>query len=332
VAAMVVEPLSTEVWKDLVSRQGWGQLSPFQHPEWVNHQIRSIPGAMGASLLFRFPGGVRAAMPLVALNTRLGYKRYWSSCHDEYGGLISDGELQDGELGRIYEYLYSHNRPIRVTPAPEVGITTVPTGWGSTKQSTHLLKLPGSHIEWFDKVIQKSCRTDIRKAEKSALSMDSGASAESINAYYGLHVMSASRWHDKRASEIGKFQALLSCPLSSLHIVRKNGEPAAGLITLHWRGYTVYYLGASNRNLAGYRPTDFGISEVVRLAIQEDGGVLNFGSSLGLDSLERFKEKFGAVKVYYETYYANTRRESFRQALTYYKRRLTSGLFEGDQG
>jgi Acetyltransferase (GNAT) domain len=145
--------------------------------------------------------------------------------------------------------------------------------------------------------------------------------ASSVALYYALYEMNTERWGtaEKTRHHKDSFERLAACPLTRRLIAYKDGEAAAGFISLEVGGYILYYLGASNRSFTQCRPTSFGLSELIRRTIDRGVTTLNFGSSLGIDSLERFKENFGATPARYCTHFVQDSWTWLSRAIRYYR-------------
>ena len=321
---MNVEPLRREVWADLAGRVPDRFLSPFQLPPWMDFQLRTLPRAEDCSLSFRFSDGAVAAVPIVKTRHRLGHASYASLAEDQYGGPLSDRALTDDELKSVYGYLARHVTPIRVTLTPtlsEAGEPPVDERWKMDPATCHLLALPQTYEEWFTKTASESCRRAIRRATRSKLTVSRTKATADLEAYYHLYQSSAARW-GKKAAELHPrtyFGSLLACPLSCLYVVYKDSAPAAGMITLESSNCTIYYLGATDLSFSLLRPADFGLSEVIRDSIANRRAILNLGASLGMPALEQFKEKFGAVKRPYATYFTQDFWSSSYRSYAYYR-------------
>jgi hypothetical protein len=320
---MIIEPLQRADWLTMIGGTGADAVTPFQHPAWLDYQAGTIAGT-DASLAFRFPGGEVAAVPLLRVRRHFGRAQHWS----EYGGVLTQSPLPPAHLESIYAYLARERRPVRLTvpPSARSAAWTPAAPWQSDHHTTHLLELPESYDEWFNHRVHKTCRTDVRRGEKSGLSISTEGSPRDLDAYLALYELSADRWDARgpvKRRNRESFARLLACPLTRLQIIYKADRPAAGMITLQWGTYVMYYLGASDRTLADCRPTDFGLSELVRSSIAAGKTVVNLGQSLGIASLQKFKEKYGAVKFGYRTDYMTDALTSLVRSYRYYRRRLT---------
>jgi hypothetical protein len=195
-AGFEVERLSLAEWRELVAVAPG--VTPFVHPEWAAYQRSTIRGAQDASLVFRFDDGASAAVPLIEADGPLRTRTWWGMGKDEYGGVLSSHRLSAEHYQRIYAYLAKRHTPIRLTLPPgtsmEFTAASVPSGWQMDEHGTHILSLPGTYDLWFNTVASKSCRTDVRRGEKSNLDVSEEKSPENIRMYVELYEMSTERW------------------------------------------------------------------------------------------------------------------------------------------
>jgi hypothetical protein len=324
---LVVERLARDEWEALVAAAPG--VTPFVHPEWLAYQQQLIRGSRDSSLLFRFADGVRAGLPLIEVPGTFNRPGWWSVAHDEYGGLLADRPLSPSHYREAYQYLARRYRPIRMTMPPQIhadAAALASQGWESVQNSTHILDVPASYEIWFNTVASRSCRRYVRRAEKSDLTASDAKSPDNIRAYFDLYGLSTERWGSKSRHEQSFFEQLLRCPLTRLLVVYRQGEPAAAMITLEFRDYIAYYLGVSNRELSTFMPTYFGLTLILRGAITRQVRVLNFGSSLGIESLEQFKEQFGAKRQAYTSYYIEDAWTRLHRFSRYYRSRLAAAF------
>jgi hypothetical protein len=323
------EPLARDIWCSMLSSGHGLSVTPYAHPDWVDYQARTIPRAVGASLLLTLTDGSRVGVPLLRVRDSLGFHSHWALGHDEYSALLANEPLSPARRDAVYRYLARVRRPIRVTLAPERSEPQWAPGepWGIDEYTTHVLDLPSSYDAWFRSAAQ-TCRANIKRADKSGLVLSAANTPENVSAYYALYEMSTKRWSTAEKTRHHKdyFERLAACPLTRLLIAYKNGEPAAGFITLEFGGYIVYYQGALNWSFTQYRPTYFGLSELIRGAIDRGVTTLNFGSSLGIESLERFKRNFGATRFTYHTHHIHDTWTRLRRAARYYRSRIDAAL------
>ncbi len=142
----------------------------------------------------------------------------------------------------------------------------------------------------------KSCiQRKIRKAERENLSYESGRSEELLQKFYNLLVLTRRR-HQLPPQPVIWFQQLIEClgDRLTIHLVSKDGVPAASILTLAHRGSLVYKYGCSYERFhnlggmpllfwtviqeakkSGFWELDLGRSEV------DNSGLVQFKGHLG---------------------------------------------------
>lgn len=146
----------------------------------------------------------------------------------------------------------------------------------------------------------KSTRGDIRRAERCELRCAVSTDADSLEAYYRLHVTTRRRLGVpvQPRSFFRRIQSqLIDHGLGVVGLVCKDGVPVAGGVFFGYNGVlTVKYL-ASDPSALGFRPNECLVFNMIGWAIEHGYTTLSFGlSDREQTGLRRFKQKWGAVE------------------------------------
>ncbi len=178
----------------------------------------------------------------------------------------------------------------------------VPEGFAQSSVSfyQHDLDLVPSESELFERC-DSAMRRSIRKAQRSALEIESHDTLESVEAYYALHQLTRQK-HGLPPQPISFFRNLQRFVIAAGHgkvlLAKLGGIPVAGAIFLRFGSHSVYKFGASNEAAQDLRPNNLllwrGLLEMKQLGAH----TLSFGrTSLDQDGLRRFKRAFGAAET-----------------------------------
>jgi hypothetical protein len=161
--------------------------------------------------------------------------------------------------------------------------------------STHVLDLrPGFEALWKDRFTGKN-RNTCRKAEKSGLVVRQLAAQEGADLYYDLYVSAARRWgHAEPPYPRLLFQALAASPHVEFWLAFKKEEVVSGAVLLMGSEDVFYWSGAMAPEFAGASPSNLVLRDAIRSACERGFRSMDFGASVGLPGVQRFKESFGA--------------------------------------
>lgn len=313
IALHVTSPAPRDVWADLVA--GNRSTLPSQTPTWQD-AICDLGAYQDASRLYETRDGRTMVLPMVRrthlparLATEFSMAPTWGT-----GGLLTSGGIGVDEVGAVFADLAS--RPVlRTTIRPDfeqspLWAATAPSGTIELPVTHHVLDLDRPFDELWTG-FSKMARKAIRRAEKVGVTVDSDTSAAYIRDFYGLY----EGWVARRATErglplsIAMRRGRANEPLARLlmlheefgstfriWVARLDGQPIASMITLIQGDVALAWRGASNKELAGpSRANDLIHRHAIEFACSQGCRYYNMGESGGVESLMRFKTRFGAT-------------------------------------
>jgi FemAB-related protein (PEP-CTERM system-associated) len=153
-----------------------------------------------------------------------------------------------------------------------------------------LLRLHG--VDWSS--LDKKVRNQVRKAEKSGLTIDSGG-PELLNAFYAVF---ARNMRDLGTPVYGRelfAQVLNAFPTSArIHVVRLGTVPVAAGLTVRSRGRLEIPWASSIRDYNPLCPNHLLYWGAIQYAIETGCDVFDFGRSSPEAGTFKFKEQWGA--------------------------------------
>jgi hypothetical protein len=229
---------------------------------------------------------VRVARRLPSLSMFLGMPLSW-----EGTPVVLAGELGPVHVEGLFRALGGRgqltiNGGLGGSP-PAVGDRS-PTG-------THILDLqPGFDALW-EGAFSPPCRNRCRKAESAGVTVRRGAPSEAREVYYGLYAAATREWgYEEPPYPRALFDALLESKAAQLWLAFVDESPIAGLITLQGSDDLYMFTSAMDRDHRQVAPANALERAVIETACEQGLSYYDLGGSLGIRSLEKFKESFGA--------------------------------------
>jgi len=124
------------------------------------------------------------------------------------------------------------------------------------------------------------------------------------SSYYEMYRDSAKRWgmEEKRMIPLEFFQNLTQVGTEGIKLffAEKEEKKIAGVIMGYGKGESFQWYAVSFYQYENLRPTNFWEWEVIGGAYEKGYEIHNFGASVSLLCVQRFKESFGAEKLNYK--------------------------------
>lgn len=317
-------PVPRGLWREL--HESDGEAVPTQAAEWLDC-VTATGRYRDASRLYELPGGRLAVLPLVRRRFPGGGPVILQSMPDSwgFGGLIApdgvDAELVSAVLDDLSatSALRVH---IRANPlhahaweaatAGRHGVTAIPS-------RAHVLDLSGGFERvWRDR-FKAGTRTDVRRARKSGVRIDTDTTGRLVPVFYDLLLRSFDRWagqqHEparltrlrgRRRDPIDKFRVIADhlgdrCRISVAWV---GERPAAAIIVLRGGANAHYTRGAMDPALAAGTQANCALHAVaIEEACAAGCRVYHLGESGGSAGLAQFKSRFGAQPMDYARYW-----------------------------
>ena len=174
-------------------------------------------------------------------------------------------------------------------------------GYGQEIAFTHSLDLQGMNEEQLWKGYKKRVRRDIRKAEKSGISIHEAMNSEEIDVLFSLYLETMRRneayntWTKKMFNAI--YRELAQRGEAAILLAKLKDEIIAGIILLFSPETIYYFFAASAQKYLSLCPNDLLAHHGICLTIRKGRRYFDLMTSKKEDiALMNFKEKWGAQK------------------------------------
>jgi hypothetical protein len=298
-----IRPAQPEEW-DAIWRQ-CNYATYFHSREWAEIWSRYKQGDLRPNpLLVLFSDGKEALLPLsCAMWSGGSGKSFVSSADGTYGGWIAVDpigrehailmmEFLTTELGHLFWYINPYDALVATTGVDADIRYNIHYG-------THALDLERE----FDAVYRdwsSACRRAVRKARKSGVHVKLAQTEEEWREYYRAYKDSLRRWGDQALgprTDWALFQEMFDAHSDHIKLwlaTTNDGLVVAGAFMCYGKKHLFYWHGAALEDYFALRPVNLLFSEIIRDACDKCYRWLDFGPSMGLEGVRRFKESFGA--------------------------------------
>lgn len=303
---MEVKVVSFEEWRQFV--EGLPGYNFFHLPVWAEAHQKSYPGRYKtATKLFIFDNGIQVLVPLIEEKSRYRFKHLFSSLKGGYGGFLFNKKPGVEHLKQILKHILSKEvLSLEVYPEPSALETSEffrNYKFESRKVFTHILELGKPEALWDN--FTYACKKNIKRAQKEDLTLVKGDFAD-LEHYYKMYLDSVKRWDlaEEKILPLIFFQNLLQIGEKDIKLffVEKCGEKVAGVIMFYGKTESFQWHAVSFYKYENIRPNNFWEWELIKDSYNRGYGTHNFGASVGLPGVERFKESFGAKRIEYECF------------------------------
>ncbi|MCA9424037.1 MAG: GNAT family N-acetyltransferase [Candidatus Omnitrophica bacterium] len=279
-------------WRNWAERYA---TSFFQSAEWAETLIRHYP--------FYHPEPIHSEnyfLPLIR-HKRWGWisdSLYGMPLMSTGGLLAADGDREEG-WRRTLAILARKQVGTTVLSLPTAtGPVTPPDGFQSLEESTHLIDLrPG-----WDSVysgFKKSCKEAIRRAGRLGVEVQREENPEGVEAHWSLITGEFEKWRPNPPITREFIKDLVNLPQARLYLALVEDRPVLSLLSFVYGGEL--FLWQSAKASIEFPPGTSNLlsSTLFREACEEGVQTVNYGTSLGNRSIEKYKESYGAVKTPY---------------------------------
>jgi CelD/BcsL family acetyltransferase involved in cellulose biosynthesis len=309
----VTSPAPLDEWKEILAQDP--HATAMQTPDWF-HLVRDVVGGSDASCLYELADGRRLILPLIRRGRTSRFAIQAAYPHGYgLGGLLASGGLRSTDVQDVLDDLRrSRALSTRITANHDVAYTwqagKIP-GVVDFRSRAEVLDLNGGMEVVWSRRYKSSTRVAIRRAQNVGVTIKLDTSGRLVSEFYDLY----HKWTARRAQErrlpgsvaaylarrrepFAKFRAATALPgrICRTWMAYVDGRAAASIITIVYGRYAFYWRGYSDKELAGPARAN---NLLHHMAIDDAWGsgcrYYDMGQSGGIESLERFKQSFGAT-------------------------------------
>ena len=292
-------PADRDLWLDVARRCPYATY--FHTPAWAEIMTFLDARQTIASQLFELADGVPAVVPLLEYRYDRVFCSYESIVPGVYGGPIAERPLSSEEVDSILNALVtSRVCYLRIIGNPHLECFRVRPEDAS--DFVHVIDLrPG-----FDTIFRnfhENHRYSYRQATRKGLTVHRAESLSDFREYFEVYQADRRRWGTGALSEypLRLFEEFhrRADPNATLWLAKLDGRIVAGDLWLYWGKRNVGWHGAADPAFFKLNPTNFVLTEIIRDACKRGDLVFDMAASSGLPGLIRFKDSFGAERLYY---------------------------------
>jgi hypothetical protein len=264
-------------------------------------------GLGGQPLYFylREGGEIVAGLPGVLLNFKI-FKILYASI--PYGQLIGEKSYYPTFLELLEnEFRRRGIDQIRLTESPFSESYPPESSFKSVSAKCTLLDLKGYDKEKIWEGYKKNIRRDVRKAQRSGVTIQRGDSGEDIIRFYKLYLASMERNRAMAKYSFRWFEALYEMitkkGLGAFLMAELNEVAIAGVVLIYSASSAHYFHNGSQYEFLKFCPNELLVHSSIENAVEKKVSFFDFmGSDPNDLSLLRFKEKWGGQSKDIYTY------------------------------
>jgi len=263
-------------------------------------------GLGGQPLYFylRDGGEMVAGLPGVLLNFKI-FKILYASI--PYGNLIGEKSHYPSFMELLEkEFRKRGIDQVRITKSPFLQ-SYQPDSFKSITAKCTLLDLRSFDKERILESHKKYVRRDIRKAQRSGITIRSGTSGEDAKIFYQLYLASMERNRAVAKYPFRWFEAIyekmVESRLGIFLFAELNKTTIAGVVLINSATTTHYFHNGSKPQFLKFCPNELLVHSSLEKAIEKGNSFFDFMGSDPMDlSLIKFKEKWGSQSLDIHTY------------------------------
>jgi Acetyltransferase (GNAT) domain len=288
-----------------------GSLNCFQNLQWVN-AVAAVRQRPHEFVVVRARSAGDAPAYLIGgVHSRMGVRVFESMPMMGYGGWVCERPLQVDEERRItcawlvscrWPLVAITSEPGRAACLPDSAVWPVLLTRGrlaAVDMETHRLDISGDDAALLARV-RPSVRSYLRRAEQLDFSFARGG-RELLGTFYDRYRHGSQGWQVAAAQVLPRefFEALCRDDGMEIWLVSQEGRPVGAAAFLVGAREVQYQASGTERVAGPISAMDALIWHAARHYRDRGFKTMNMGASEGLDSVRRFKQKFGAVAVGY---------------------------------
>lgn len=316
---MKLGPIEAGEWDAIVESSS--EALAFHRHAWIQTAAR-LTGGTDSSRVYEWQGR-KVLVPLIRAG---GVGRVGVAASLPYGwgfgGVVTEGQVTASDIAMVVDDL-AKSGLVRISLRPNPCVAgawaeAVSSDTPAAARVAHVLSLEGGFPEVWAHRFVGTARTNVRRAEKSDLTVDASRSDQAIETFYRLYELSWQRWGDRRRNpavrwlvdrrreRLEKFQAAARALGDDFTVwtAHSNDVPVAAVVVLTQPGAASYWRGAMDEALAGPTRANYLLFKLaIEAACAAGARTFHMGDTGTSASLAQFKSRFGAEPVAYREYH-----------------------------
>jgi hypothetical protein len=301
--------LDVAAWEELTRRSSF-----FHTHQWVDTCVEGLsPGAHGEFLCGYSGGRLVAGMPAVIIS-RLLLRSFYSMPYGTYGEVVladgTDAALRDEFYVHLVTYLKSNRfSRISITDFDRNFSRLIEPFLSHSGTFTHIIRLNGDteHIPPDRKI-----NGHIRAGQRAESEIEIVSTRDQLNEFYRLYEMTEKRHGSIKLLYSKHFFASVLKHLGGSEMLYWNclmheGRMIGSCINFIYNDSLFNWQTVSNYEFRHLKPNHLLLSESIRYGIERGVKEINLGASPPYaHSLIDYKERWGGVKVEYDSYLSDS--------------------------
>lgn len=295
----VFDVVDFKEWQEIAGKCEYATF--FHTPSWAKVFSESYPNMEIATKKFIFDDSTRVILPLIKRNAMKGFAScYVSSIAGVYGGVISDGKINEKKISEIFTYLIKWNTlDVSIIGNPFFDYS-LPKRFKVKEELTQVLEIGKPEEEiWVG--YAHSVKNQINKASKSGVMCREAKTLDEWKEYYSIYQESVKRWGDKATSNYPflLFENLFRENNSNikLWLVVCDNKIVGGNLNFYHNNHCVEWHASFLSDYFKYGIRKFLAHKIILDANAKGYNYYDFNPSGGHVGTMEFKETFGSKKL-----------------------------------
>ena len=272
---------------------------------------RAYPEYTHEPLLVEFDDNVRVLLPLIRFCGRARFLRSYEAMPLSLNGtpVAVGAGASARHIELAIQSLRADSLQISGGCLDSPRATLEVEGLAATEFHTHALSLDGDFERVWTERFSGKVRNQCRMAERKGVEVSTAATIAEFEVYHAVYVESTRRWgYAAPPYPPALFRELgaLANRGVELKLARVEGEVVAGILLFHGRRSTFYWSAAMLKEHSAFCPNNALLHAAIREACLRGVKLFDFGASGHMDSVQKYKESFGAVPHAYHNYKLTT--------------------------
>lgn len=270
----------------------------FNSPEW----FRVLEEGFGCAVTgycFKKGSELKAVLPGIILDFRI-IKIFYSNI--PYGGFVGDSRPLGEYIQLLEKHLIKDGIDVLRFTKRAGDSYSLPAGYKIQPGCQQVINISGLTSKGLWDGYKKRVRRDIRKAERSGVTIKQIKERTEIDKMYSLYRKTMERnrsytvWTSKALYSI--YDNLVLPGKATVLFADIAGETVAGIILIYSSDTVYYFMNASLSDYLSYCPNDLLLQSTMTIGIEKKASFVDLMTSRDSDrELIRFKEKWGAEQM-----------------------------------